>query len=593
MPAILLAINQIINSFLCFLNRTIRVIAGKHNSVFILVAIWLLVIGNNFIWLRCSINYLTYDSHRYFLASLRLYEILNNLSLGAVPLGMDMLPYPPLVTAVTAVLYFLFGISQNNAVIINGAIFMGILIFSTYKIGVEISGKKTGVLAAFIISMYPVVFNQLKVYMLDIPLTAMVTLTIYFLFRCDSFRGIKYSVLLGISFGFGMLTKDSFFIFLLGPLSYVLIENILLKSLSKKYRISKICFFSVILSLAAILLISGFFYLNNSSIILGKAYSLYVTTWPVAVPESGVFIYYLRAMLWYLWGFINWQVTFFFFLAFLAGAAFFVDAKFKDKDILVTWIFVSLILIVYFRGAIGFNMEVTGVRYTLPVLPAVALITAFGIMRIPYKKIRFCSVCFIIIFGILQLFFISYPAGSDALNKSLSFRIKLPERVDRYNFFPEKIYFFNFERWLISGSVSGSHPENHSDYILASEKILEVIDSSRESGEVVSVFIIPDDVRMWYLQYRSYADKKPFKILCGWNYLKADIAQKGITITDLILNSDYIIDKDSGFFGEPYIVDFVIESRREFSLYRDKFYFLNRVEWPEGSNVFIYKKIQI
>jgi 4-amino-4-deoxy-L-arabinose transferase-like glycosyltransferase len=586
-----LRVGKIYNLFLCFRNRIIRLMSGKYNSAFILVTLWFGVIINNFIWIRRSADYLTYDSHRHFLASLRIYEILNNMSLNAVPISIDTMQlHPSLAMAFTAILYFLVGISQSSAVIINGAFFSGILIFSTYKIGFEISNKKTGILAAFIIIMYPVVFNQLKVYMLDMPLTAMVTLTIYFLFRCESFRSMKYSVLFGISFGLGMMTKDSFFIFLLGPLSYVLIEKILLQSPRKECHSFKKRVFYIILSLTFIALISGFYYLRNSSTVFEKAYSWHVTTWPVTVAESGMFIYYLRAMLWYLWGLINWQITFFFFLAFIIGAVLFACSKFKDKDIFITWILVSWMLVAYFRAALEFNMEVTGVRYTMPILPAIALITAFGIMRIPYKKIRFCCVCAIIIFGILQLFLISYPVGSGALQKSLAVHIKLPESIEKYKLFPEMVYFFNFKNWSVSGSASGSHPENHSSYILANEKILSTIYSSSESAKDVTIFIIPDDVRTWYLQYRAYLDKKPYRILCDWNYLRSDMARKGITITDLILNADYIIDKDSGFSGEPYMRDFVTQARDKFSLYKHKFFFLGQEEWPEGSNILIYKK---
>jgi len=560
-----------------------------------LVILWLGILINNFIWLKKDITYFTYDSHRHFLASLRMFEIFKNFSCHAIPPSIDTIYlHPPFVTILTALFYFLFGISQDIALITNNAIFMGILIFAIYKIGLKIADTKTALLAAFIVSMYPVVFNQLKVYMLDLPLAAMVTLAVYFLFCCDNFKNFKYSVFFGISAGLGMLTKDTFFLFLIGPWSYVVIKSIFV--LRQKSHNFKKYAGHLVLSGTLIVLISFPYYLSKIFILLGKLYPGYVRTWPVSTPELNLFLEKVRALLWYLWGFINWQASFFLFLIFLIGLFFFSVSKIKNKGIFISWILVSWLFIGYFRYAIGFNMEVTGVRYTMPILPALALISAFGITHMRVKRISVFLTYAVVIFGILQLFFVSYPVKISGFPTQIFLPVKLPWGIDRYRLFPEKIVLLNFEGWAVSGRSVDSYPKNLRGYFLANEEIFKTINSSKGDLKTVSVFVIPDDAQLWYLQYMAYSEKKPFRIFCDWNYLRIDITRGKTAIPELILKSDYIIDKNEGFLGEPYLLYWVRASKDYLNLYKDKFMLLKKVKWlgvgqPDGSFILIYKNL--
>lgn len=552
---------------------------------------WLGHLVNNYIWLKLDINYLTYDAHRHFLMSLRIFDAYQDFSFHILANFIQATQlHPPLVGIFTAPFHFLFGISQDIGVMVNAAIFLAILIFSTYKLGEKLTSKKAGLLAAFLVSIYPVIFNQLKVYMLDLPLTALVTLTVYSLLMAEYFYNLKYSILFGISFGLGMLTKQTFPLFIIGPLSYIIIRNIS-SFRASKFNNFKQWIINLILSLTLAFLVCFPYYFEKIHIVLDKAKFRWTTTWPTPIPESSLFLHIFRSFLWYLWGFINWQISFFYFLIFLIGVFFFSQAQFKNKSLLYLWILVPWILVSCFRYTIGFNMEVTGIRYTLPVLPAAALITATGIMQIPIKKIRFFSIIAIVIFGILQLLFISYPIFNNLSFKEITLPVYLPGDIQKYRILPERFVILNLKSWAVSGSDSGSHPQDMRHYLRANEEIFKIIDSSKGDKENISLFIIPDDTRLWHLQYKSYIEKRPFQVFCDWNSLRWDMMKtRKNLIPDLVSTSDYIIDKEGGWQGESYVQHVVTKARDYFYQHKDKFTLLAKVRWPDKSNILIFKR---
>jgi 4-amino-4-deoxy-L-arabinose transferase-like glycosyltransferase len=125
--------------------------------------------------------------------------------------------YPPLVAVLTSPLYSIFGTSQRVATMSN-TVFLPILVFSTYEIGTLVFNRNTGLLASFIILLSPIVLEHSVIYYLDLPLTAMVALCVFIILRSDYFRNRTLSIISGLSFGLGMLTKWTLLFFVLGPI---------------------------------------------------------------------------------------------------------------------------------------------------------------------------------------------------------------------------------------------------------------------------------------------------------------------------------------------------------------------------------------
>lgn len=113
----------------------------------------------------------------------------------------------------------------NLMILVANSIFFIILITSIYGIGSLIYNRKTGLLAAFLTSVFPLIFGQSRNAMLDFPLAAMVSLSIYLILKTDGFRYVLYSILAGIALGLSQSTKESTFIFILTPLIYYFLKS--------------------------------------------------------------------------------------------------------------------------------------------------------------------------------------------------------------------------------------------------------------------------------------------------------------------------------------------------------------------------------
>ena len=568
------------------------------------ILLWIAHLVNLYIWLKLDVNYLTYDAHRHFLVSLKIFDLYKNLSPDILAHCVALSQrHPPFVMMITAPFYFIFGRSQDTGVMINAAIFLGILIFAVYKIGEYILNKKTGLLAVFILTMYPLVFNQMKVYMLDLPLTAIVSLSIYYIIRLVNSGDIKYIFLLPVSLLFGMLIKVNFIIFLGLPSMYAFFKYLLNKKkkfFSIRQARVKPAFFALIFILFMLIILCAVYYFSSQVFManigrgpfIEKAASAlkrfvsgpgYLQTWPSIAPD-GFVLKRIHAVFWYFWGFINWQVSFFFSIAFFIGAYFFTKYKILHKDMLLVWLIGSFFLLINLAYGIGTNMEVSAVRYSMPLLPAVALISAIGIMKIPGKRFKYFLIIIMITFGIVQFACISYPVGVKLK------KIEIPITFeDRYNFFPSAVILFEPKAWVVSGGDSGSHPGNFKKEAMICEKILNETIPLNNKG-VTNITVIPDDARLWYLEYLTFIKNRPFNIFCDWNYRSVRVKEVA-DYKELILKSDYIVDKIGGWQGEPYIRFYIENARNYFNFYKSRFSLVKELKWPDNSKILIYKRI--
>jgi len=128
---------------------------------------------------------------------------------------------PPLRYLTVIPFYRLFGISTDVALMGN-SLYVALLLLSVYDIGQRIYSRKVGLLAAFLASIYPILFSLSRTSYVDYPLASIVALSVALLLRADGFRHGGFSLLFGLSLGLGVLTKWPFVVFLVTPLLYVI-----------------------------------------------------------------------------------------------------------------------------------------------------------------------------------------------------------------------------------------------------------------------------------------------------------------------------------------------------------------------------------
>ncbi len=129
--------------------------------------------------------------------------------------------YPPL-TYWLSLLYRSGSVFDRSAAQVLNLLLLGVTVLGTYKLGALLSGRGVGILAGCLLLLYPAVQGLAHVYMLDLPLTAMVSLAYWgalgYWIR-PSWRG---SLGLGGAVGLVLLTKWNGILFLGVPLLAVL-----------------------------------------------------------------------------------------------------------------------------------------------------------------------------------------------------------------------------------------------------------------------------------------------------------------------------------------------------------------------------------
>ncbi|HEV8440994.1 MAG TPA: LmeA family phospholipid-binding protein [Methylomirabilota bacterium] len=117
--------------------------------------------------------------------------------------------YPPLVPCLAGLLYFVLPVAPLTAQAVMLA-FLAVGVSAVFALGRRLLDAETGLLAAFFFATAPFVIFSLTNFQLDLPLAAMVALALYTLFRAEAFARPGWCVVLGVVLGLGMLTKPPF-----------------------------------------------------------------------------------------------------------------------------------------------------------------------------------------------------------------------------------------------------------------------------------------------------------------------------------------------------------------------------------------------
>ncbi len=130
-------------------------------------------------------------------------------NLGALLSNLSFNGRPPLYQLLTAPFIFLFGRSEDAALLINIP-FLAILLVSTYNIGRLTGNGRAGLLAAFLVTSYPPIAQLSRAYILHFATAACGALSLWLLLLLMNTRSAKVAWLFGMSLGFGLLIHPRF-----------------------------------------------------------------------------------------------------------------------------------------------------------------------------------------------------------------------------------------------------------------------------------------------------------------------------------------------------------------------------------------------
>lgn len=381
----------------------------------------LLAGAGNILWARLDAVPPAWDQASHLHIAYKYYQV---FSTPTEQFWQDLLDvesyYPPLFHLSLAPLLGLSGFSTDAAAWIN-SFYVALIILATYGIGKELFDRQTGLMAAFLVVCYPFLASVSRQPLIDTALTAVVASGFYCSFRSNNFNHRKFSFLFSLVIALGFLVKWTFLFFLLPPVLMGLFSG---DGESWRQKFSLLWFYLglvtaclvlpfliVIVSewrwvpiLLEVLLIYGL--LNNRAAgwIPGKKIVnvMIMIMLPVVIafpwyannlvkmfkglslhafrgewegdPTAGLdrWLFYLRAL--------ELQTGVFLFFLFLVGAVLWMIRKQDFNWTLITWI-----VFPYLIFSLISNKDT---RYTLPCLPAVALVSAQWIRHLKRENVR-------------------------------------------------------------------------------------------------------------------------------------------------------------------------------------------------------------
>ncbi len=555
----------------------------KEKELLLLLLLYLFHMANICIWLKMDTTPLVWDPNRHLLYSLELFDTLRTAPLQLVKAVIENSGrYSFLVPLAVSPFFAIFGQSSDAGVFINSAIFLPVLLYGVYALGKLLFNRKVGIFAAFIVSMYPIILDQLKTFQPDLPLAAILTLAFYFLFKSEYFTDRKYSLLFGVCLGLAALTKINFLGFIIMPLLYIF--WIIIADKKPKYAKRHI------LAAMAVAAAASFIYYYYHFAWVMKIIKPDISFEPYAaalLEKSHFFIKFLTSLSWYIWGLIGYQLSFFFFSIFIIGILLLYKTAKIKRDvyvILALWIIAPLLLLCYFRPL--YCDHCSSFRYSLPILPAIALITSAGVLKIGNKIIKQSLIAIIMFFAFVQFLALSY--GMPQLPSQIKIPIIVPDAIKR-PYLPDHIILFM--QCIPAERPIGNfyHPAKTGWYEKADE-ILEIINKDTKGSKAV-IGVIPDQPELWGpLRLKAHIKKMPFIIVCDGPYGYNLYAKGFKDLKSAISEVSYVLDKEKGWMAEEYRLPSISETKNIFKDHADEFELLDEVLLPDGSDIIIYRR---
>ena len=305
------------------------------------------------------------------------YDFYRPLSLGRfaeflAELFQSQHAYGPLYHWITAGFFLVAGVSRLTGIAAN---FFGlaILLISVNWIGEKLhtalpGRARPGTLAALLTVCYHFPAWLLHEAFLDYLLTAMVTLSFALLMRAGEFHVRRDAILFGVAAGLGMLAKQTFPFFFILPALVLLCQAWI--------RRDRRAFANLALSAVIAALIASIWYVPHFKDVV----AIYRVNALNAAVENEAPAFSFRYMAYY-WGILGGlQIQLLFSFLFAAGVIYSVRHRARQDWMLYLWIM---------SGILSFTLlSNKDARYTVPILPAVALLSVswLGTVRVSRRR---------------------------------------------------------------------------------------------------------------------------------------------------------------------------------------------------------------
>lgn len=538
---------------------------NKRKVCILLFFLFVFHLVNNLIILKNDTTPITYDSFIYFNQSVNCYRALfeEKKTFAAIAReGFYSSDKPPLYSLVNVIFMRIFGVYPDVFIFAN-TFFLIILIIALYLLGSYFGGSYAGVLAAFIATMYPIVFGFSRWCTSYFAALALVPLAIYLFLRSDSFLRWRYLICGGICAGLCALTHPSTFFSLISVYVFIFVRRVheLRRHASDTGR-----FVDFFMRCA----IAGFIPL-----------CMYISWWVITdaatwsqlennhnTPQLAAVAFGIKTLLFFM---LDVQLHWFHFANFVIASLLLLR---KNRSVLafcLLWYMVHVFLQSFFPSS-------NGPRHTLAALPAFALATAVGFSYVRPFWVRRAYIVIIILVSLGQYLLISYSPYTEYLFQHL-----IPLRMNHDSMRGDEINHY--------GLLRAHDPYWEQDEIIGF--LLDQADKSSQSH--LNVWIIwGKPVLYGSLRMKIFLERLPIHLVNAGN---CPMAQGEVLYTDeglekQFMSTHYVLTyrKKPPTLDMKWI-DFLNKVKMLFE--KHKAFFVKEAEFklPDGAILDVYKNV--
>ncbi len=496
---------------------------------FLLAASFLYLVVANLIWIARDDRPPYWDMADKQIGALRIYDAVANSGIRAIAVIPFLTgPYPPLYHSVIAASYALFGKTLDAAQWANLPA-IALLLLATYAIGRSVLKPFAAATGAVIVNFCPLLLWLSRETMIDYWLTSMVALSIWALIRTNEFSDRKRAVIFGIICGLGMLTKWTFAFFVILPALWFARKNV------KNAAIAA--------SIAAVLAAYWYAFAGRALLtLLSINAAQSVSEGDPSHFGSGSIVFYIRAL-------EGSQLFLPLFIALLAGLILLLFNFNREWIPILLWIAGGWLGLLLFQNK--------DPRYTTPLLPAIALITAQV-----FQKKEFL-VALLVPLLLVQHYLVSF--GIPQLPSAIVLA-KGGEGAIAYDW---NIYTQRYFGW---------GPPAREDWKI--DHVLKTVTSAQ--GRSIRLGMVPDIPRFDTFAFEFYITLKK---------LPVSVNRLGVFDEQAIRDNDYILisEKDEGFEpGSSFTSD--LRHINEYVSHRSgEFRIVESFSLPNGDVIHLYK----
>lgn len=320
----------------------------------------------------------------------------------------------PLITLLPIPAYALLGAGHAAARYTN-LIFIIVACVALNEIGRRSGGPMVGLLSVLIVNTYPIVAGMSRQYLVEYALMTFTIVWMYLLVLWEEQEGHGLLWGFGVLAGFGLLLKITFPLYVGVPTLWIA---------WRKYSGGR-SLIRVIVDLIIIALIAtpiaAIWYTKNLVTVLGFAASAGFGS--LGRPYGSGSVFTIEALSQYWLNLINFGTSFgFLALTVTLGVILLAgrrrtrtgdDRPSSDRSLdagklllLILWLIVPILVLSF-----AVNKDL---RYVVPSLPALAVLTAYGLTRVPWRGLRIALIAVVVLFGLAN--YALYSACDDCLS---------------------------------------------------------------------------------------------------------------------------------------------------------------------------------